>query len=313
MTCVQGPHRTLRSVNSWGEERTELERMVTPDPPCLPAAEIQERGRAPKAQNKNGKAASPGGVSLPGASGRGKPKSSKSERRQQPLQKKTPVETAAPSAPAPSILMQVLGRGHFQKVGDSLSLRAGEPLELRCRGKVVHWRVPEYLEEEGEGRLRYGEEELLPQPEWVQGGSEEAGQRFISTYTVFIGIKMDPHWASHSVQLRAPKGNSKMGAQDPSEAEWFHRMDTWLPTILGSQFWGQQIVPIGRKVAEAKQKRPAVQLAATLLSGAPPPEARERQSWPHQHCPLQSRREPGGGWDLGSEGLPTVSQFSFLT
>lgn len=88
-----------------------------------------------------------------GAPGRRKPKS---DRRQKSLQMKTPVEAAAPSPQAPSILTQVLGRGHFQKVGDSLSLRAGEPLELRCPGKVVHWRVPVYLEEEGEGRLRYG-------------------------------------------------------------------------------------------------------------------------------------------------------------
>ncbi|XP_070270674.1 platelet-derived growth factor receptor-like protein [Myotis yumanensis] len=118
---------------------------------CVLSAEIQERGRVPKAQNKDSKAASPGGVKPSGASGRRKPKS---ERRQQPLQKKTRVEAAAPSTPAPSILTLVLGRGHFQKVGDSLSLRAGEPLELRCRGKVVRWRVPVYLEEEGEGRLR---------------------------------------------------------------------------------------------------------------------------------------------------------------
>lgn len=103
------------------------------------------------------------------------------------------MEAAAPSAPAPSILTQVLGRGRFQKVGDSLSLRAGQPLELRCQGKVVRWRVPVYLEEEGEGRLRYGEEE------WVQGGSEEAGRRFRSPETVCIGIEMarDPHWAPH--------------------------------------------------------------------------------------------------------------------
>lgn len=153
---------------------------MTPDPPCLPAAEIQEPGRATKAQKEDGKAASSGGVKPSGASGRRKPKS---ERRQQPLEKKTPVEAAAPSPPGPSILTRVLGRGHFQKVGDSLSLRAGEPLELRCRGKVVQWRVPVYLEEEGEGRLRYGEEELLPQPEWVQGGPGwlGAGQQLIST------------------------------------------------------------------------------------------------------------------------------------
>lgn len=157
--------------------------------PYLPAAETQERGRAPKAQKKkDGHAATPSG-----ASGRRKPK--------QPLQKKTPMEAASPSAPAPSILTQVLGRGHFQKVGDSLSLRAGEPLELRCRGKVVHWQVPVYLEEEGEGRLRYGEEALLPQPGWVRGGSENAGQRFIGAETVFIGteVAQDPPWASHDV------------------------------------------------------------------------------------------------------------------
>ncbi|XP_016069648.1 PREDICTED: platelet-derived growth factor receptor-like protein [Miniopterus natalensis] len=118
---------------------------------CVISAEIQERGRAPKAQKKAVKAASPGEMKPPGAPGRRKPKS---DRRQKSLQMKTPVEAAAPSPQTPSILTQVLGRGHFQKVGDSLSLRAGEPLELRCPGKVVHWRVPVYLEEEGEGRLR---------------------------------------------------------------------------------------------------------------------------------------------------------------
>ena len=79
------------------------------------------------------------------------------------------MEPAAPSPPAPSILTQVVGRGRFQKVGDSLSLRAGKSLELRCRGKVVHWRVPAYLEAEGEGRLRYGLEGLLRQPGWAGG------------------------------------------------------------------------------------------------------------------------------------------------
>lgn len=90
-----------------------------------------------------------------GAPGQRKPKS---DRSQKSLQKKTPLVVVTPSPPASSILTQVLGRGHFQNVGDSLSLRAGETLELRCLGKVVHWKVPVYLEEEGEGRLRYGVE-----------------------------------------------------------------------------------------------------------------------------------------------------------
>ncbi|XP_019482792.1 PREDICTED: platelet-derived growth factor receptor-like protein [Hipposideros armiger] len=119
---------------------------------CVISAEIQEHGRTPKAQKKRGlKTARPGEVKPSGAPSGRKPKSDQS---QKPLQKKTPSVVATPGPPASSILTQVLGRGHFQKVEDSLSLRAGEPLELRCRGKVVHWRVPVYLEEEGEGRLR---------------------------------------------------------------------------------------------------------------------------------------------------------------
>ncbi|KAM7141681.1 platelet-derived growth factor receptor-like protein, partial [Molossus nigricans] len=121
--------------------------------PVFPAAEIHEGGRTPKAQKKKDvKAASLGEGKPSGAPGR-KPKSDP-DRRQKSLRMKVPVEAAAPRPPAPSILTRVVGRGRFQKVGDSLSLRAGEPLELRCRGKVVYWRVPVYLEEEGEGRLR---------------------------------------------------------------------------------------------------------------------------------------------------------------
>lgn len=151
--------------------------------PIFPAAETHEGGRTPKAQKKKDvKAASPGEGKPSGAPGRRKPKSdSNADRRQKSLQMKTPVGAAAPRPLAPSILTRVVGRGHFQKVGDSLSLRAGEPLELRCRGKVVYWRVPVYLEEEGEGRLRYGVEELLRQPARAQGGPEDAGQWLIST------------------------------------------------------------------------------------------------------------------------------------
>ncbi|XP_028384215.1 platelet-derived growth factor receptor-like protein [Phyllostomus discolor] len=119
---------------------------------CVISADFQERGRTPKAQKeKDTKAASPGAGKPSGAPDRRKPTS---DRRQKSLQMKTPVEPAAPSPRAPSILTQVVGRGRFQQVADSLSLRAGESLELRCWGKVVHWRVPAYLEEEGEGRLR---------------------------------------------------------------------------------------------------------------------------------------------------------------
>ena len=53
-----------------------------------------------------------------------------------------------------SLTRQVLKKGKFQKVGDTLSVRAGGTLELRCKGSSVQWGLPPYLEEDDEGRLR---------------------------------------------------------------------------------------------------------------------------------------------------------------
>ncbi|XP_006632107.1 platelet-derived growth factor receptor-like protein [Lepisosteus oculatus] len=69
-----------------------------------------------------------------------------------PTVKVTPPPTAPPAAQ--SALTQVLEKGKFQKVGDTLTVQAGHNLELRCKGKPVQWAVPYYLEEEDEGRLR---------------------------------------------------------------------------------------------------------------------------------------------------------------
>ncbi|KAG9340916.1 hypothetical protein JZ751_020109 [Albula glossodonta] len=62
--------------------------------------------------------------------------------------------TQAPASPAQVSLTQVLDKGKFQRVGDTLSVPAGGMLELRCKGKPVQWAVPSYLEEDDEGRLR---------------------------------------------------------------------------------------------------------------------------------------------------------------
>ncbi|XP_019362025.1 PREDICTED: platelet-derived growth factor receptor-like protein [Gavialis gangeticus] len=64
--------------------------------------------------------------------------------------------TTAPGAgkPPASILSQVVARGQFQKVPESLALRAGDALELRCRGRAVRWRYPAHLQDDEEGRLR---------------------------------------------------------------------------------------------------------------------------------------------------------------
>lgn len=52
------------------------------------------------------------------------------------------------------LYLKVLNRGKFKKVGATLSVQAGDTLELRCRGRPVQWGVPTYLEEDDEGRLR---------------------------------------------------------------------------------------------------------------------------------------------------------------
>ncbi|XP_041930681.1 platelet-derived growth factor receptor-like protein [Alosa sapidissima] len=62
--------------------------------------------------------------------------------------------TQAPSAPQGTRLTQVVNKGKFQRVGGSLSVPAGETLELRCKGNPVQWGVPYYLEEEDAGRLK---------------------------------------------------------------------------------------------------------------------------------------------------------------
>lgn len=132
---------------------------------------------------RGSKAAGPSEVKLSGATRQRKHKADGS---QKSMQMKTPMEamaSAIPSPHRPSILTQVLGKGPFPKMGDSVSLRACEPLELHCRGKVVCWRVPVYLEEEGEGRLRYGVEELWQNFNGSRSVSENAGQQFTSTVT----------------------------------------------------------------------------------------------------------------------------------
>nr|XP_055034797.1 platelet-derived growth factor receptor-like protein isoform X2 [Misgurnus anguillicaudatus] len=51
-------------------------------------------------------------------------------------------------------LTQVVNKGKFQKVGDTLTVQAGDTLEMRCKGNPVQWTVPAYLQEDDEGRLK---------------------------------------------------------------------------------------------------------------------------------------------------------------
>lgn len=54
-----------------------------------------------------------------------------------------------------SILTQVLDKGHFLRLGDSIILNPGKTLELRCKGSKISWVYPTYLDTFNDSRLRY--------------------------------------------------------------------------------------------------------------------------------------------------------------
>ncbi|XP_054889961.1 platelet-derived growth factor receptor-like protein [Poeciliopsis prolifica] len=78
------------------------------------------------------------------------PKKATNKRQRAEMVKAKIKPTAA--AQTKTSLTQVLGRGVFKKVGETLSVQTGDTLRLRCRGKPVQWSVPLYVEED-EGRL----------------------------------------------------------------------------------------------------------------------------------------------------------------
>ncbi|XP_062979392.1 platelet-derived growth factor receptor-like protein [Elgaria multicarinata webbii] len=66
-----------------------------------------------------------------------------------------PTTAASRQQQPPFILTRAVARGQFQKVPDTLVLRAGDTLDLRCKGRAIKWRYPPYLEDdEVERRLR---------------------------------------------------------------------------------------------------------------------------------------------------------------
>lgn len=72
----------------------------------------------------------------------------------------------------------MIKKGRFKKVGETLSVPAGETLELRCRGKPVQWSVPTYLQEDHEGRLKYATfTYCCISPKETKGGESVGGLR----------------------------------------------------------------------------------------------------------------------------------------
>ncbi|XP_066173028.1 platelet-derived growth factor receptor-like protein [Sylvia atricapilla] len=62
-------------------------------------------------------------------------------------------ESVDSSLKSQSILTQVMDKGHFQKLAATLSLAAGQSIELRCKGNNVTWNYPSYLDTFKDSRL----------------------------------------------------------------------------------------------------------------------------------------------------------------
>lgn len=68
------------------------------------------------------------------------------------MKEREPIDSSSKSQ---SILMQVMDKGRFQKLTATLSLSAGQSIELRCKGSNVTWSYPSYLDTFKDSRLRY--------------------------------------------------------------------------------------------------------------------------------------------------------------
>ncbi|XP_028574139.2 platelet-derived growth factor receptor-like protein [Podarcis muralis] len=109
-------------------------------------------------KEKPSKASEKAATKEPKASGSKFPKVPSKKLKQGPpkfLKKSQVKATTVPREGKLTILTRAVAKGQFQKVSNTLVLRAGEALDLRCKGKAVKWRYPPYLDDDDvERRLR---------------------------------------------------------------------------------------------------------------------------------------------------------------
>nr|XP_023406709.1 platelet-derived growth factor receptor-like protein [Loxodonta africana] len=75
-----------------------------------------------------------------------------------------------------SIMMQVMEKGRFQKPAATLSLTAGQTLELRCKGNQIGWSYPAYLDTFKDSRLSVKQHERYGQLILVNSTAADTGE-----------------------------------------------------------------------------------------------------------------------------------------
>ncbi|XP_012966257.3 platelet-derived growth factor receptor-like protein isoform X2 [Mesocricetus auratus] len=76
----------------------------------------------------------------------------------------------------PSIMVQAMDSGRFQKPAATMSLTAGQTVELRCKGSKVEWSYPSYLDAFKDSRLSLKQNERYGQLTLVNSTSADTGE-----------------------------------------------------------------------------------------------------------------------------------------
>ncbi|XP_028816785.1 platelet-derived growth factor receptor-like protein [Denticeps clupeoides] len=75
-----------------------------------------------------------------------------------------------------SILTQVLDKGRFLRLGDTLILNPGKTLELRCKGSKIGWAYPAYLDTFNDTRLSIKQHEKFSQLTLTSPSAADTGE-----------------------------------------------------------------------------------------------------------------------------------------
>ncbi|XP_023670497.1 platelet-derived growth factor receptor-like protein [Paramormyrops kingsleyae] len=75
-----------------------------------------------------------------------------------------------------TLLTQVLDKGRFLRLGDSLTVPAGKDLELRCKGSRVGWTYPTYLDRFNESRLSIKQQDKFSQLMLTSPSAADTGE-----------------------------------------------------------------------------------------------------------------------------------------
>lgn len=85
-------------------------------------------------------------------------------------------DTADSAPKSQSIMMQAMDNGRFQKPAATVSLMAGQSVELRCKGSKVEWSYPAYLDTFKDSRLTVKQNERYGQLTLVNSTAADTGE-----------------------------------------------------------------------------------------------------------------------------------------